>query len=93
MIEQFRSGQLSVLSNYGVLTTGFDAPKVRAVVVARPTASPLLYEQMIGRGMRGPRFGGTEKCLVIDVEDNIRYRNEAVVLRYPDVHRSDGQPE
>jgi DNA repair protein RadD len=81
-IEQFRAGELSVLSNYGVLTTGFDAPLVRAVVVARPTASPVLYEQMIGRGMRGSRFGGTDECSVIDVEDNIRFDGQMAYARY-----------
>ncbi len=82
LIEEFRSHRVSVLCNYGVLTTGFDAPKVRAVVVARPTASPLLYEQMIGRGMRGPEFGGTEKCLVIDVEDNIQFQGQMAFTRF-----------
>ena len=81
-IERFRSGQLSVLCNYGVLTTGFDAPSVRCVVVARPTASPILYEQMVGRGMRGPEFGGTTECLVIDVDDNIRWRNQPATVQY-----------
>lgn len=71
LIEEFREGRLSVLSNYGVLTTGFDAPAVRALIVARPTASIVLYQQMIGRGLRGPRFGGTEECLVVDVDDNV----------------------
>ncbi|WP_131810931.1 DEAD/DEAH box helicase [Mycolicibacterium monacense] len=83
LIEQFRAGQLSVLCNYGVLTTGFDAPKVRCVVVARPTASPILYEQMIGRGMRGPTFGGTDRCLLIDVEDNLRWHNGQATIAYP----------
>ena len=72
LIEQFRTGKLSTLTNVGVLTTGFDAPKVRCVVVARPTFSKPLYQQMIGRGLRGPRFGGTERCLIIDVDDHIR---------------------
>jgi DNA repair protein RadD len=81
-IEQFRAGELSVLSNYGVLTTGFDAPLVRAVVIARPTTSPVLYEQMIGRGMRGSRFGGTDECLVIDVEDNIQFDGQMAYARY-----------
>lgn len=81
-IERFRSNNLSVLCNYGVLTTGFDAPSVRCVVVARPTASPILYEQMIGRGMRGPEFGGTKECLVIDVDDNIRWRNQPATINY-----------
>lgn len=82
LIERFRDGQLSVLCNYGVLTTGFDAPKVRCVVVARPTASSILYEQTVGRGMRGPEFGGTERCLVIDVDDNIRWRDKPVAVEY-----------
>ena len=82
LIERFRNEQLSVLCNYGVLTTGFDAPQVRCVVVARPTASPILYEQMVGRGMRGPEFGGTDRCLVIDVDDNIRWRNKPVTVEY-----------
>lgn len=71
LVEAFRRAEIQVLCNYGVLTTGFDAPKVQAVVVGRPTASRILYEQMIGRGMRGPRFGGTKECLVVDVNDNL----------------------
>jgi len=82
LVEEFRAGRVSVLCNYGVLTTGFDAPKVRAIVVARPTTSPVLYEQMIGRGLRGPRFGGTKECLVIDVVDNIRFGGQMAFTRY-----------
>ncbi|PPS89944.1 putative DNA repair helicase RadD [Streptomyces sp. MH60] len=82
LIEQFRDKRLSVLCNYGVLTTGFDAPAVRALVVGRPTTSPVLYEQMIGRGMRGPRFGGTKSCLVVDIEDNIRFSGQLAYERY-----------
>jgi superfamily II DNA or RNA helicase len=89
IIEEFRAGRISVLCNYGVLTTGFDAPRVRALVIARPTASPVLYEQMIGRGMRGPRFGGTQECLVIDLADNIRFGGQMAFLRYKDYWDSD----
>jgi superfamily II DNA or RNA helicase len=89
LIEEFRAGRISVLCNYGVLTTGFDAPRVRALVIARPTASSVLYEQMIGRGMRGPRFGGTEECLVIDLADNIRFGGQMAFLRYRDYWVSD----
>lgn len=84
LIEQFRDERLSVLCNYGVLTTGFDAPAVRALVIGRPTTSPVLYEQMIGRGMRGPRFGGTKSCLVVDIEDNIRFSGQLAYERYSD---------
>lgn len=70
-IEQFRSGTIRVLSNYGVLAQGFDAPATRAVIVARPTYSPNMYQQMIGRGLRGPRNGGKDTCLILNVRDNI----------------------
>jgi superfamily II DNA or RNA helicase len=70
-IEQFRNGQLRVLTNVGVLAAGFDAPKVRAVYVARPTYAPNTYQQMIGRGLRGPRNGGTEECLLVNVADTV----------------------
>ncbi|HEV2361596.1 MAG TPA: DEAD/DEAH box helicase family protein [Acidimicrobiales bacterium] len=79
-IEEFRSGRLRVLTNYNVLTQGFDAPAVRAVYVARPTYSPNLYQQMIGRGLRGPLNGGKEQCLIVNVEDNIRQYGESLAF-------------
>jgi superfamily II DNA or RNA helicase len=69
-ISDFRNGKIQVLTNYGVLTTGFDAPKVRAIYITRPTFSKNLYLQMIGRGLRGPLNGGTQDCLIVDIADN-----------------------
>ena len=57
------------LVNFGVLTTGFDAPKASAVVIGRPTQSLVLYSQMVGRAIRGPKAGGTEHCEVVTVVD------------------------
>lgn len=71
LIADFKLGSLKVLCNFGVLSTGFDAPQVDVVFIARPTASVVLYSQMIGRGLRGPAIGGTPRCKVIDVRDNI----------------------
>ncbi|WP_415921296.1 DEAD/DEAH box helicase [Tateyamaria sp. SN6-1] len=70
-INDFKNGNVSVLTNFGVLTTGFDAPKTEAVVIARPTTSVVLYSQMVGRGLRGHAVGGTSSCTVVDVVDNI----------------------
>lgn len=70
-INLYKSGEIKVLVNYGVLTTGFDAPNTNAVVIARPTASIVLYSQMIGRGIRGPKVGGNDECVLVDVVDNI----------------------
>jgi superfamily II DNA or RNA helicase len=70
IIDEFRRGDgVRFLVNVGVLTTGFDAPRVDVVCIARPTMSALLYEQMVGRGLRGPLNGGTRRCRVIDVQD------------------------
>lgn len=70
-VNLFRSGRISVLCNYQVLTTGFDAPKTDSIIIARPTNSRVLYEQMVGRGLRGPEFGGTKECAITTVLDNI----------------------
>ena len=71
VVEEFRRGEIKALVNYGVFSEGFDAPKTRAIVVARPVYSPNLYFQMIGRGLRGPRNGGDDRCLILNVRDNI----------------------
>ncbi|MDQ0352200.1 superfamily II DNA or RNA helicase [Alkalibacillus filiformis] len=70
-IDAFKKGELDYLFNYGVLTTGFDAPNTEYIVMTRPTTSDILYEQIIGRGLRGPKFGGTEQCAIIDFADNL----------------------
>ena len=80
-IEEFKNGRIRVLTNYNVLSQGFDAPKVRAVYVARPTFSPNVYQQMIGRGLRGPVNGGSEEVLIVNVEDNFRQYGDLLAFR------------
>ncbi|MEV6260256.1 DEAD/DEAH box helicase [Streptomyces sp. NPDC051784] len=79
-IDEFRRGRVRVLTNYGVLTQGFDAPATRAVVISRPTYSPNVYQQMIGRGLRGPGNGGKEECLILNVRDNITNYDKALAF-------------
>jgi DNA repair protein RadD len=69
IIQRFRDGEIRYIVNVGVLALGFDAPKTNVVFVTRPIASATRYEQMVGRGLRGPRNGGTKSCLVIDMQD------------------------
>ena len=70
-IAAFRTDEVEpmALFNYGVLTAGFDAPRTSCVIVARPTTSLVLYSQMVGRGMRGPQFGGNRHCEILTVAD------------------------
>lgn len=70
-IQDYKTGKIKILINYGVLTTGFDAPITKVVIITRPTASLVLYSQMVGRGIRGPKMGGNDECLLIDLKDNL----------------------
>ena len=83
IIQEFKDGKLNVICNFGVLTTGFDAPKTDVIFIARPTMSVVLYSQMVGRGLRGPAIGGTEYCKLIDVIDNLdAYKSPENVYDY-----------
>ena len=80
IVEKFRRGEIRALVNYGVFREGFDAPKTRAIIVARPVYSPNLYFQMIGRGLRGVRNGGNDRCLILNVRDNIENFRRALAF-------------
>ena len=72
IIDRFRSDDSKgpmILCNYGVLTTGFDAPRTSAALIARPTKSLVLYSQMVGRAVRGPRAGGNAEAEVVTAVD------------------------
>lgn len=71
VIAKFRRGTINTICNFGVFTTGFDAPNIDVVFIARPTKSLVLHQQMIGRGMRGPKMGGTKQFLLYRVVDNM----------------------
>ena len=51
-LSDFQDGKIRVLVNCMVLTEGFDCPCIDALIVARPTKSGLLIQQMVGRGLR-----------------------------------------
>lgn len=52
ILNDFKTGQIKVVANCGVLTTGFDYPELDTVVLARPTMSLALYYQIVGRAIR-----------------------------------------
>lgn len=77
-IHEFRIGRLTALVSVGVLTVGFDAPVTDCLIIARPTISPVLHVQCMGRGMRPTdakcRLDGerTRGCLVLDFVGNVQ---------------------
>jgi DNA repair protein RadD len=64
IIQDYKDGKIQCLVNVAVLTTGFNAPDIDLIAFMRPTKSPVLYIQCLGRGMRIAE--GKEDCLVLD---------------------------
>lgn len=77
-LRQWKEGHIQVVCNVGVLTEGFDYSPLGSnphglgvVIIARPTMSPSLYLQMLGRGTRLKPSGSCyQNCLVFDLGDN-----------------------
>ena len=69
-IEKFKNGSTKYLVNVNVLTEGFDATSIDAVVLLRATVSPGLYYQMVGRGLRIDP--DKSDCLVLDFGGNVQ---------------------
>ncbi|MDJ0764505.1 MAG: DEAD/DEAH box helicase [Myxococcota bacterium] len=67
LLDRFARGEIDVITNYGVLTEGFDDPAVECILMARPTTSPLVYTQCLGRGLRP--WPDKRACVVIDMVD------------------------
>lgn len=69
IIEAFKRKEIRCLTNANVLTTGFNAKHVDMVAMLRPTQSPVLYVQMVGRGTR--LYPDKQDCLILDFARNI----------------------
>ena len=68
IIDRFKTGKLTHLTNVNLLTTGSNIPEIEAVCLCRATTSPGLYVQMVGRGLR--TAPGKTECLVRDYGGN-----------------------
>jgi superfamily II DNA or RNA helicase len=71
LIDRFKNGDLNILLNFGVLTTGFDAPKTDVCIIARPISSIVMYSQMVGRILRGPLNKGNKNNVLYTIKDNL----------------------
>lgn len=89
IIALFKARGLRAITSCDVLTTGFDAPVVDVLALVRPTMSPSLYVQMVGRGMRL----ATEKrdCLILDYGGNIARHGPVDDVRVKPKSKGDGK--
>lgn len=70
LTEAFVSGEIKVMYNYGIYSTGFDYPELKCVILGRPTNSMSLYAQKAGRGVRIHK--DKEHFLLIDFCGNVQ---------------------
>jgi DNA repair protein RadD len=68
ILSDFKSHTLRCIVNVAVLTTGFDHPATDLIALLRPTRSPVLAIQIMGRGMR--TAPGKTDCMVLDFTDS-----------------------
>lgn len=67
--DRIRNGQTKVLSSVGVLTEGFDIPAISCAIMARPTKSKGLWQQMAGRALR--LFPGKDTAILLDITGDV----------------------
>lgn len=82
ILEAFKSGEIPVVANVGVLTTGFDYPELDTIVMARPTMSLALWYQIVGRAIRP--HPNKEAGWIVDLCGNIKRFGEVKDLRLVD---------
>jgi superfamily II DNA or RNA helicase/HKD family nuclease len=64
VVSRMERGDLNAITAVDVFNEGFDLPAIDTLVMLRPTESPVLFLQQLGRGLR--KFKGKESCLVLD---------------------------
>ena len=89
VLEWFKQTKDAILTSVGILTTGFDEPTVKTIIINRATRSLTLYHQMIGRGSR--KLPQKKDFKIIDLGNNVRrfgfwqdYINWHDAFRFPD---------
>lgn len=82
ILRQFKAGEIPVVANVGVLTTGFDYPELDTIVIARPTMSLALWYQIVGRAIRP--HPSKEAGWIVDLCGNLKRFGEVKDLRLVD---------
>ncbi|MFB2921818.1 DEAD/DEAH box helicase [Aerosakkonema sp. BLCC-F2] len=68
ILKRFEKGSTKIITNYEILTEGYDCENIECIYCLRPTESLTLWLQMVGRGLRVSENKST--AIIIDVTDN-----------------------
>lgn len=81
ILDRYRDGFYRAVVNVNVLTTGIDIPDIDLIILLRPTKSPVVYAQSVGRGLRVAE--GKEACVVLDFAGNVSRHGpvDSIVIR------------
>lgn len=90
-LRDFRAGRVRVLTSVDILTTGYDEPAIDAVILLRPTKSPGLYVQQVGRGFR--KHPSKANTLVLDFAGNVAHFGPVDEIRVSRERESNGTGE
>jgi len=74
ILKWFAKTSNAILCNIGILTTGFDQPDIKTIILYRATTSLPLFLQMIGRGSRIVR-GLKDSFFILDFGNNVKAHN------------------
>jgi superfamily II DNA or RNA helicase len=101
-IHLLESGQVKVLCNVNIWSTGVDVPCLEVCILARPTKSVNLYLQQVGRAFRPFRICGNKNCGKVYDNSNSCYhcgypspkyiKHHAIVLDHGENIKRHGQP-
>jgi len=93
VLDAFRRNELDVILNVRMLTEGTDIPDVNTCFITRQTTSKILMTQMVGRALRGPKFGGTSEANLVfftdDWEQLINWAEYDLIDGLADDHEKD----
>jgi len=91
VLEEFKAGKLDVILNVRMLTEGTDVPDAESAFITRQTTSRNLMTQMVGRALRGPKFGGTKKAHLVFFTDGWRQLINWAEYEMPGGERGKGE--
>ena len=78
LIRRFKKEEYpQVVVSVGMLDTGFDCREILHLVLCRRVRSPILYQQMRGRGTRTADHIGKKKFVIYDFFRNHEYFNDS----------------
>ncbi len=88
-IRRFKLEELPMIAvSVGMMDTGIDAPMVENLIMVRPTRSPILYQQMRGRGSRLDSRINKKSFRIYDFAGVTKYFNDESYNPYSEIAKA-----